>query len=62
MDTQYIIWVLTGGFLAGYRTYVSAALVVLSAIAAYVVGDADLAHTIEAVATGLGLAGLRAAK
>jgi hypothetical protein len=55
-------YILTGGFLAGYRTYISAALVIASGLAAYAMGDSDLVHTITTVATGLGLGGLRAAK
>lgn len=55
-------WLLTGGFAAGYRTYIAAGMVVVSALAAYAVGDADLYHTITTVASGLGLGALRAAK
>lgn len=54
-------WLLTGGFLKGYRTYVAAAVVVVSAVAAYMVGDADLVGTITTIATGVGLGSLRAA-
>jgi hypothetical protein len=55
-------YILTGGFLAGYRTYISAAVIVGTSLAAYAVGDADLYHTIQAIAAGLGLGALRAAK
>ena len=54
-------YILTGGFLKGYRTYVMAAVVVVSALASYVTGDADLVHTIQTIAAGLGLGALRAA-
>lgn len=55
------IFILSGGFLKGYRTYIAAAVVVISAAASYMVGDADLVHTIGAIASGLGLGALRAA-
>jgi hypothetical protein len=54
-------WILTGGFAKGYRTYIMAGVVVLTAIASYAVGDADLVTTISAIATGIGLGTLRAA-
>ena len=48
--------------LKGYRTYISAAAIVLSAVAAFLAGEASLIEAITAIATGTGLAGLRAAK
>lgn len=54
---------LTGGFLAGYRTYVLGALLALQALAAWLVGDASLPELIERlpeILTGLGLMSLRA--
>jgi hypothetical protein len=52
---------LTGGFAKGYRTYILAGVAALGALAAFATGDADLTHTITAVATSLGLGALRAA-
>lgn len=48
--------------LKGYRTYISAAGIVLTALAAYLAGEMSVAQAIEAVFVGTGLAGLRAAK
>ena len=58
MDLKYI---LTGGFAKGYRTYIAAGVLVVSALASYATGDADLVHTIQSIAAGLGLGSLRAA-
>lgn len=55
-------YLMTGGFLSGYRTYIGAGLLVASAVAGYATGETNLIQTIEAVSGGLGLAGLRAAK
>lgn len=55
-------YLMSGGFLAGYRTYIGAGLTVLSAVAGYAMGETNLVQTIEVVGAGLGLAGLRAAK
>jgi hypothetical protein len=38
---------------AGYKTYITAGLAVLSAVAAYLVGDADLMQTANLVFTAL---------
>jgi hypothetical protein len=54
-------YVLTGGFAAGYRTYIMATVGVATAIAGYAVGEADLVHTIQNIAMALGLGALRAA-
>jgi hypothetical protein len=54
-------WILSGGFAKGYRTYVMASVVVITALAAYAVGDAGLIQTIQIVAGGTGLGALRAA-
>jgi len=54
-------YLLTGGFLKGYRTYLMAALAAASALTAYAVGDANLTQTITAVGTALGMSGLRSA-
>jgi hypothetical protein len=53
-------YVLSGGFLKGYRTYIAAGVIVLSGIASYLIGDTDLATTITTIATGLGFGALRA--
>ena len=39
--------------LAGYKTYVTAAVAVIGAVAAYLVGDADLMQTANLVFTAL---------
>lgn len=46
--------------LQGYKTYIIAAIAVLSAILAYKTGQADLFETINAVLLALGLGTLRA--
>jgi len=63
MDTMrdILTQILTGGWAKGYRTYAMAAVVVMSALAAYATGDADLVHTIQTIAAALGLGALRAA-
>jgi hypothetical protein len=53
-------YILTGGFLAGYRTYLMAGLAVATALVGYADGDTDLVHTITNVVMGLGLGTLRA--
>ena len=53
-------YILSGGFLAGYRTYLMAGLAVLTALVAYADGDVDLPHTVTNVIMGLGLGTLRA--
>jgi hypothetical protein len=39
--------------LAGYKTYITAGLAVLTAVAAYLTGEADLAQTANLVFTAL---------
>lgn len=39
--------------LAGYKTYITAGVAVISAVAAYLVGDADLMQTANMVFTAL---------
>ncbi len=56
---------LTGGFMAGKRTYLLGALVALQALAAFAVGDISLvalATQLPEILGGLGLMALRAAK
>jgi hypothetical protein len=55
-----LAWLLTGGFLKGYRTYVLAAVAIGTALANYAVGDADLTATVTIVSAAL--AALAAAK
>jgi hypothetical protein len=38
---------------AGYKTYITAGVAVISAVAAYLVGEADLAQTANLVFTAL---------
>ena len=58
-----LTYILTGGFLAGKRTYVIGAALVIQAVASWAVGDlslAGLAEQLEDILTGLGLMTLRA--
>jgi hypothetical protein len=53
---------LTGGFLAGYRTYILGAIAALSALASWTVGDVATGDMLKAVAEaclGIGLMTLR---
>ena len=50
---------LTGGFLAGRRTYIISGAGILSAIAAYLVGDIDIFGTLQTVFTLGGIYFLR---
>ena len=52
---------LTGGFAAGYRTYIMAGVVVITAVASFSVGDIDLNTLITQIAVGFGMGSLRAA-
>jgi hypothetical protein len=55
---------LTGGFLAGYRTYVLGLLVAAQAVASWALGDQTLPQLLEQlpeILGGLGLMSLRAA-
>jgi hypothetical protein len=45
--------------LAGYKTYVTAAVAVVTALGAWLVGEADLAATIQLIFTALMAAFLR---
>lgn len=47
--------------LAGYRTYIMVGVAIIGAVANYMVGDADLATTITAVAQATALGYLRKA-
>lgn len=47
-------------FLAGAKTYITAAAAVLTALAAFAVGEIDLVGLVTAVFAALGLASLRA--
>lgn len=54
---------LTGGFLAGYRTYLLGGLLVLQALINFAVGDiglTELATQLPEILGGLGLMALRA--
>jgi hypothetical protein len=55
-----LTFLLTGGFLKGYRTYILAGLGIAGLVANYAVGDADLTSTITGVVTAV--ATLTAAK
>lgn len=52
---NWFAYLLTGGFLKGYRTYVIAAVAVIGAVAGYAVGDLSLEATIAAVIGAFGL-------
>jgi len=48
--------------LNGYKTYFAAAGIVLVAVGGFLAGDLTLLDAVTAALTGLGFAGLRAAK
>ncbi|MCM1294109.1 MAG: hypothetical protein NC311_00925 [Muribaculaceae bacterium] len=48
-----------GGFLSGYRTYIMSGIGILSALAAYMVGDTDVFTMLQAVFTLGGIYFLR---
>lgn len=54
-DVNWVPYILTGGWLKGYRTYVLGGVALVAAIANYVVGDGDLVTTINAIALAFGL-------
>lgn len=47
-------------FLSGYKTYLTAAAAVLTALAGFAIGEIDLVGLVTAVFGALGLASLRA--
>jgi len=51
---------LEGGFLSGKKTYIASLVVIVTAVAAYLTGEAGLTETINAIALGGGLGFLRA--
>jgi hypothetical protein len=51
--------IIRGGYLIGYRTYIISATGIISAIAAYIVGDADLFTMLQSVFTLAGIYFLR---
>lgn len=59
MKVQKIIH---GGMFAGHRTYILSGVGILSAIAAYLVGDSDLFTTMQAIFTLGGIYFLRKSK
>lgn len=48
-----------GGFLAGHRTYIMSGVGIMSAIAAYLVGDSDIFITLQSIFTLGGIYFLR---
>ena len=54
-------YILSGGFLRGYRTYVLSAGGVIAALISYSVGDVDLVETVKAVTLALSAASIRSA-
>ncbi len=48
-----------GGYLSGYRTYIISATGILSALAAYLVGDSDIFTMLQAIFTLGGIFFLR---
>lgn len=50
---------LRGGYLSGYRTYIISAAGIISAIGAYLVGDADLFTMMQTIFTLAGIYFLR---
>lgn len=53
-----LVWLVTGGFLKGYRTQVLGGAAAISALAAWAVGDLSLAETIPLVLGSLGISTL----
>ena len=51
--------IIRGGFLAGHRTYIISGAGIISAIAAYMVGDSDIFGTLQTVFTFGGVYFLR---
>lgn len=51
--------IIKGGYLAGYRTYIISGAGIISAIAAYLVGDTDLFITLQSIFTLGGIYFLR---
>lgn len=51
--------IVNGGYLSGYRTYIISATGIISAIAAYLVGDSDLFITLQSIFTLAGIYFLR---
>lgn len=51
--------IVKGGYLAGYRTYIISASGIISAIAAYLVGDVDIFATLQTIFTLGGIYFLR---
>lgn len=51
---------LTGGFLAGKKTYILSGTGIISAVAGYLVGDLDIITTLQSVFTLGGIFFLRA--
>jgi hypothetical protein len=49
-----LAYILTGGFLKGYRTYILAGLGIAGLLANYLIGDADLAATVTGIVTAVG--------
>ena len=58
---ENMTWLLTGGFLKGYRTYVFSAVGVIGALAQYSIGDANLTETVQAVTLAMSVGTARAA-
>jgi hypothetical protein len=56
-----ITYIITGGFLKGYRTYVLAGAAAIGVVAQYLVGDVSLTEAVSGLAMALGLGTLRAA-
>lgn len=55
-----IPYIVTGGFLKGYRTYIMAAVALGGVVAKYMVGDVDLMTAVPLAAVALGLGSLAA--
>ena len=53
--------IVKGGYLSGYRTYIISATGILSALAAYLVGDTDIFTMLQAIFTLGGIYFLRKA-
>lgn len=52
--------VVSGGMLAGKKTYITAVVGIVGAVGAYLVGEADLFQTFQLIVTAVAAASIRA--
>jgi len=56
-----LTWLLAGGFLKGYRTYILVGVAAITSIASFAVGDMSLTDLVKALSTELAIGTVRAA-